>query len=198
MYSASPMPDSGQGTFTELPAKIFSGLIYLNSDYLLSYSLTLTTRLHGPERASRIKGSTFIPVYGHIEDWGVIIECPLRAVPWFRKCSLYFSFWIVGLWLPWWTSLILKFSIQNSVKYIAAYQSRMRILRIRVSCWTTRAATATLLKKQNPIWLSGSAWCPGGRTMAKLFFSSPRATARQASTTPPQLRRAARVVLGIT
>ena len=88
--------------------------------------------------------------------------------------------------LPWWTSL-LKVSYAFLAILPIAYQSSIRIFLIGVLSCTTLAAMETLLKKQKPMCSSGSAWWPGGRTMAKAFLTSPRATARDASMTPPAL-----------
>ena len=79
-----------------------------------------------------------------------------------------------------------------------AYQSRMSTFLTLVSCWVTLTATDTLLKKQKPMCSSGSEWWPGGRTIAKDRLTAPLATASVASMTPPQLRRAASGVLGLT
>ena len=42
-----------------------------------------------------------------------------------------------------------------------------------------------LLNRQNPILWFGVAWCPGGRTIAKAFWTAPVATASAARSTPP-------------
>eukprot|EP00205_Picochlorum_sp_RCC944_P006042 CAMPEP_0182616512 /NCGR_PEP_ID=MMETSP1330-20130603/38589_1 /TAXON_ID=464278 /ORGANISM="Picochlorum sp., Strain RCC944" /LENGTH=72 /DNA_ID=CAMNT_0024836563 /DNA_START=131 /DNA_END=352 /DNA_ORIENTATION=+ len=47
------------------------------------------------------------------------------------------------------------------------------------------AATAQLLKKQNPIAHSSSAWCPGGLTKAKAFLTLELTTCMVASTAHP-------------
>ena len=58
------------------------------------------------------------------------------------------------------------------------------------------AASATLLKKQNPCAREHSAWCPGGRTTANARRASPESTARAACVTHPAASRAAEAVPG--
>jgi hypothetical protein len=48
-----------------------------------------------------------------------------------------------------------------------------------------RAATATLLNRQKPMPRVAVAWCPGGRTSANPFATSPASTASVARTSPP-------------
>jgi len=62
----------------------------------------------------------------------------------------------------------------------------------------TFAATATLLKKQKPMDLFGSAWWPGGRTIATARLHFPVATAIAASMVAPQLSRTDDGVLWLT
>lgn len=57
---------------------------------------------------------------------------------------------------------------------------------------------ATLLKKQNPMDLFGSAWWPGGRTIATDRLHLPSATAIAASMVAPQLSRTEDGVLELT
>ena len=47
---------------------------------------------------------------------------------------------------------------------------------------------ATLLNRQNPIARVGSAWCPGGRTAQKAFWTLPAITRSTAATTAPAAR----------
>ena len=57
-----------------------------------------------------------------------------------------------------------------------------------------RAATATLLKKQNPIATRGSAWCPGGRSPQNPTDASPATSASTSATAPPAACSAASYV----
>ena len=59
-----------------------------------------------------------------------------------------------------------------------------------------RAPITTLPKKQKPIAVAVSAWCPGGRTAQKAFRTSPAITMSTARTTAPAARRAAASVPG--
>lgn len=78
------------------------------------------------------------------------------------------------------------------------HQSMITDLVPGIFSWITLAATATLLKKQKPMCSSGSAWWPGGRTMAKALRILERGsmTASAVSMTPPQESLAASVVAG--
>src|SRR3954468_19952445 len=70
--------------------------------------------------------------------------------------------------LPWWTS-------QSSTK-----------IRSRPSASNAcRAATATLLNRQKPIAVRGSAWWPGGRSPQKPTRASPPTRASTIATAPP-------------
>jgi hypothetical protein len=60
------------------------------------------------------------------------------------------------------------------------------------------AATATLLKKQNPIARAASAWCPGGRSAEKPQDSPPASRESTSATAPPAARSAASNVPGAT
>lgn len=119
---------------------------------------TRASRLQRAVVASRVE-PVAVAVQRDVQDVGVVLERPLRAVACAKADAQTESEWGKGEAegggiAPWWTS-----------------QSRMRMRFILMSrpltsfCvpepYTVRshlAATATLLKKQNPIASSGSAW----------------------------------------
>eukprot|EP00882_Tetradesmus_deserticola_P030641 GHRQ01034510.1.p1 GENE.GHRQ01034510.1~~GHRQ01034510.1.p1 ORF type:complete len:157 (+),score=34.96 GHRQ01034510.1:1-471(+) len=63
-------------------------------------------------------------------------------------------------------------------------QSRISTRSAPAAC-AARTATAALLKKQKPIAVLLSAWCPGGRMMAAPHAASPRTTRTAASAALP-------------
>ena len=70
-------------------------------------------------------------------------------------------------------------------------QSRISTRSAPCSARACAAATATLLKKQNPIARAASAWCPGGRSADTPHGSPSRSKASTIATAPPAERSAA-------
>ena len=83
--------------------------------------------------------------------------------------------------LPWWAS-----------------KSRIATRSQPSACRACAAATAALLKTQNPIARAGSAWWPGGRPQLNAATPASPATASTAAIAPPAARSAASQLASVT